>query len=102
VICEFWPAGCSSGSTTAISAASATTTAIAAATTATDSSSGRSSPYAMATAAPWIGIASGTMIIAPMTVAVESPITPVVAIAVDSTSRSQNRLCLAPTSPTER
>jgi hypothetical protein len=56
----------------------------------------------MPTAAPWIGTASGAMIIAPMTVAVESPITPAVAITVDSTSRSQNRLCLAVASPVNR
>ena len=42
------------------------------------------------------------MIIAPITVAVESLMMPVVAIVVASASSSQKRLCLAPMSPVNR
>jgi hypothetical protein len=48
---------------------------------------------------PWIGVASGAMIMAPITVAVESPITPADAITAASTSSSQKRLSLAAASP---
>ena len=51
---------------------------------------------------PWIGVASGAMIIAPITVAVESPITPADAITADSTSSSQKRLSFAGASPANR
>ena len=42
------------------------------------------------------------MIIAPMTVAVESEITPAEAITAESRRSSQNRLCFAAASPVKR
>ena len=56
----------------------------------------------MASAMPWMGVASGAMIIAPITVAVESLMIPAVAIPADSVSSSQKRVCLAATSPIDR
>ena len=87
------------GSSTDSPAPRAITTAVAASTIAVQRASARGSPYEIATAIPWIGVASGAMIIAPITVAVESPTTPAVAITAARRSSSQNRVCLAATSP---
>ncbi len=85
-------AGRRSAGSTSSAAAPISTTATPAATIRSRLSSSRSSPPARPTAMPWIGVASGAMIIAPITVAVESPITPADAITADSTSSSQKRL----------
>ena len=60
------------------------------------------SRFTMPSAMPMIGVESGAMIIAPMTVAVESASTPAVAITPDSTSIVQNADCLARVSPDRR
>ena len=55
-----------------------------------DWASGRGSPADMATPTPWMGIARGATIIAPITVAVESATTPDVAMTVAKTKSTQN------------
>ena len=56
----------------------------------------------MPAAIPRIGVPSGAMIIAPITVAVESASTPATAMTPESTSMMKNPLRLAAPSPRER
>ena len=60
------------------------------------------SRFTMPSAMPMIGVESGAMIIAPMTVAVESARTPAVAMIPESTSIVQNADCFARVSPDRR
>ena len=92
----------SCGKTSDSPAARRTTTAIEVSSVVADWSSGRKSPYAIPTAMPWMGVASGAMTIAPITVAVESETIPAVAITAESVSKSQKRVCFAATSPVNR
>ena len=57
------------------------------------------SRFTRPSAMPMIGVESGAMIMAPMTVAVESASTPAVAMTAESTSMVQNADCLARVSP---
>ena len=52
----------------------------------------RWSPVTMASAVAMMGVMRGATIMAPMTVAVESPSTPPVAMSTDSTSRTAKRM----------
>ena len=60
------------------------------------------SRFTMPSAMPMIGVDSGAMIMAPMTVAVESASTPAVAMTPDSTSIVQKADCFARVSPERR
>lgn len=100
--CVLWLNGSSCGRIHASAPPIATVAMTAPTSVTADLTSAWSSPNTIASAMPWVGVASGAMIIAPITVGVESLTIPAVAIPAASTSSSQNRLCLARASPVLR